>query len=93
MRYLNLLGFECQLDKGGKKTKQTKKNQLCSHMAVVNSAGLKQRERETPFLKRGKCFLTGRREKDPIRLPLGGDILYCIGGGFRTTGKNPKQAV
>lgn len=62
-------------------------------MAVVNSAELKQREQGTPFLKRGKCFLTGRREKDPIRLPLGGDILYCIGGGFRTTGKNPKQAV
>lgn len=91
MPYLNLLEFECQLHKGGEK-KQTKKPQLCPHMAVVNSAELKQREQGTLFLKRGKCFLTGRREKDPIRLPLG-DILYCIGGGFRTTGKNPKQAV
>lgn len=52
MQYLNQLRFECQLDKGEKRH--------CPHMAVVNSAGLKQCEEGKLFLKLVKCFLSGR---------------------------------
>lgn len=54
-------------------------------MAVVNPAELKQPEREKLFLKLVKRFLSGKCGKESSFLSLGRDILYYIGGAFRTT--------